>query len=92
MQYAVDPLEAKRSIRYQQGESDFDFLSTIARGQLVLRLRFQHRIARMLLCLMKRPLQISLLDEEIVHEELAADEAAASSRPRRQAFRAFEIL
>lgn len=29
--YAIDPLEAKRGIRIQQGESDFDFLSTIAR-------------------------------------------------------------
>jgi hypothetical protein len=31
VQYAVDPLEAKRSVRFQQGESDFDFLSKIAR-------------------------------------------------------------
>ena len=29
--YAIDPLEAKRGIRIQQGESDFDFLSTLAR-------------------------------------------------------------
>lgn len=29
--YAVDPLEAKRAIRAQEGESDFDLLSTIAR-------------------------------------------------------------
>jgi uncharacterized protein len=29
--YAIDPLEAKRSIRIQQGESDFDFLSGLAR-------------------------------------------------------------
>jgi uncharacterized protein len=28
--YAIDPLEAKRSIRIQQGESDFDFLSMLA--------------------------------------------------------------
>jgi len=28
--YAIDPLEAKRSIRIQQGESDFDFLSGLA--------------------------------------------------------------
>jgi phage protein D len=30
-QYAIDPLEAKRGIRFQQGQSDFDFLSQIAR-------------------------------------------------------------
>jgi uncharacterized protein len=29
--YAIDPLEAKRGIRIQQGQSDFDFLSTLAR-------------------------------------------------------------
>ena len=29
--YAVDPLEAKRSIRIQQGQSDFDFLSSLAK-------------------------------------------------------------
>jgi uncharacterized protein len=29
--YAIDPLEAKRGIRLQQGQSDFDFLSTIAK-------------------------------------------------------------
>jgi phage protein D len=29
--YAVDPLEAKRAVRLQQGQSDFDFLSGIAR-------------------------------------------------------------
>jgi hypothetical protein len=29
--YAIDPLEAKRSIRIQQGQSDFDFLSAIAK-------------------------------------------------------------
>jgi len=29
--YAVDPLEAKRSIRIQQGQSDFDFLSQLAK-------------------------------------------------------------
>jgi uncharacterized protein len=29
--YAVDPLEAKRGIRLQQGQSDFDFLSMLAR-------------------------------------------------------------
>lgn len=29
--YAIDPLEAKRAIRFQQGESDFDFLSKIAK-------------------------------------------------------------
>lgn len=29
--YAVDPLEAKRSIRIQQGQSDFDFLSALAK-------------------------------------------------------------
>ena len=29
--YAVDPLEAKRSIRLQRGQSDFDFLSGIAK-------------------------------------------------------------
>jgi len=28
--YAIDPLEAKRSIRIQQGESDFDFLAGLA--------------------------------------------------------------
>jgi phage protein D len=29
--YAIDPLEAKRSIRIQQGQSDFDFLSGLAK-------------------------------------------------------------
>lgn len=29
--YAIDPLEAKRSIRIQQGQSDFDFLSALAK-------------------------------------------------------------
>ncbi len=29
--YAIDPLEAKRSIRLQQGQSDFDFLSMLAK-------------------------------------------------------------
>lgn len=29
--YAIDPLEAKNSIRVQQGQSDFDFLSDLAR-------------------------------------------------------------
>jgi hypothetical protein len=29
--YAIDPLEAKRAVRIQQGESDFDFLSQIAK-------------------------------------------------------------
>jgi phage protein D len=29
--YALDPLEAKRSIRIQQGQSDFDFLSKLAK-------------------------------------------------------------
>ncbi len=29
--YAIDPLEAKRGIRLQQGQSDFDFLSTLAK-------------------------------------------------------------
>ena len=29
--YAIDPLEAKRSIRIQSGQSDFDFLSTLAK-------------------------------------------------------------
>jgi hypothetical protein len=29
--YAIDPLEAKRSIRIQQGESDFEFLSGLAK-------------------------------------------------------------
>ncbi|MDZ7347452.1 MAG: hypothetical protein ONB53_01245 [candidate division KSB1 bacterium] len=29
--YAIDPLEAKRAVRLQQGESDFDFLSKIAK-------------------------------------------------------------
>jgi len=29
--YAIDPLEAKRSIRLQQGQSDFDFLSGLAK-------------------------------------------------------------
>jgi hypothetical protein len=29
--YAVDPLEAKRGIRLQQGQSDFDFLSALAK-------------------------------------------------------------
>lgn len=29
--YAIDPLEAKNSIRVQQGESDFDFLAGLAR-------------------------------------------------------------
>lgn len=31
MAYAIDPLEAKRSIRIQQGQSDFDFLSGLAK-------------------------------------------------------------
>ncbi len=31
MGYAIDPLDAKKSIRMQQGESDFDFLSKIAK-------------------------------------------------------------
>ena len=29
--YAIDPLEAKRGIRIQQGQSDFDFLSQLAK-------------------------------------------------------------
>lgn len=29
--YAIDPLEAKRSVRIQQGQSDFDFLSALAK-------------------------------------------------------------
>jgi phage protein D len=29
--YAIDPIEAKRAIRLQQGQSDFDFLSGLAR-------------------------------------------------------------
>jgi phage protein D len=29
--YAIDPLDAKRAIRFQQGQSDFDFLSGLAR-------------------------------------------------------------
>jgi uncharacterized protein len=29
--YAIDPLEAKRGIRLQQGQSDFDFLSMLAK-------------------------------------------------------------
>jgi len=29
--YAIDPLEAKKSIRIQQGQSDFDFLSAMAK-------------------------------------------------------------
>ena len=29
--YAIDPLEAKKSIRIQQGQSDFDFLSALAK-------------------------------------------------------------
>ncbi len=29
--YAIDPLDAKRAIRFQQGQSDFDFLSGVAR-------------------------------------------------------------
>lgn len=29
--YAIDPLEAKKGVRIQQGESDFDFLSTLAK-------------------------------------------------------------
>ncbi len=29
--YAIDPLEAKRAIRVQQGQSDFDFLSMLAK-------------------------------------------------------------
>jgi hypothetical protein len=29
--YAIDPLEAKKAIRIQQGQSDFDFLTTVAK-------------------------------------------------------------
>ena len=29
--YAIDPLEAKKSIRIQQGQNDFDFLSALAK-------------------------------------------------------------
>lgn len=29
--YAIDPLEAKRAVRIQQGQSDFDFLSMLAK-------------------------------------------------------------
>ncbi len=29
--YAIDPLDAKKAVRIQQGESDFDFLSKVAR-------------------------------------------------------------
>src|SRR5258707_211226 len=29
--YAIDPLEAKRAVRIQQGETDFDFLSKVAK-------------------------------------------------------------
>ena len=29
--YAINPLEAKKAVRMQQGQSDFDFLSTLAR-------------------------------------------------------------
>ena len=31
--YAIDPLEAKKSIRIQQGQSDFDFLSGLGQGE-----------------------------------------------------------
>lgn len=29
--YAIDPLEAKRAVRFQRGQSDFDFLSMLAK-------------------------------------------------------------